>query len=568
MHDAVGYADLAFDATSDKITLTGAGTGLGTIQWDFGGQVMAFQPDAQSPSTAFMQLDREEIEEIEFFNSSNRFGPLRDSTFIGDLRNVTVLKQNELTINLRSNFLDRDGDLVWLNITPGDVTIRQRSGPAETVPYDDPQVDITVEQLDAGILTVSSVTAGDNVSYQFDVIAEDASGLVSLDPLTVSFTVYLDTDGDGLADSFDRDDDEDGVIDLLDALPLDPTETEDADNDGIGDNADPDDDNDGSPDVDDAYPLDNRCYLASDGDGSRCFLSAFSFYSDVFVDRDGIAYVYYDGTSNLERLGIYRYDTTTGHFLPTIMLDPTVVGATDPLVSYRPVYVEGHHAIYVVYGDIGVSRIDLEDPALPETLFKLKEPTSTYLNLVFDYSPWVVISEQSPGIIHRRSYDESGVLIDTYDRSSATGTPIYVSPYNDQYCDEGIGLNLLDGTFFDFTNPGLLDCRINGEPQPAPDGTVARLGNTIIDPAGNVLATMVIQSTRAYRWDFNNVGVFARTQDGVEVFERDGTPVVAIDPVLPQSTGGSMSIHTSDDVAVIVENNGGLLIDRYEPPPP
>lgn len=567
-HDATGYVDLGFDVPRDLLTFSGAGTGLGTIGSEFSEHTVAFQADDQSPSTAFLQLDRQEIEEIEFFNSNNRFGPLRDSTFVSDLNNILALSQDELSFSLRSNFIDRDGDLLKLNLVPGDVLIAVRDVGVDTVPFDDPRVALTLNENDAGVMTVTSATDGIRVTYQFDVFAEDASGLVSNDALSISFAIYLDSDLDGQADSFDDDDDNDGVLDNNDDFPLDPLESSDADQDGIGDNADPDDDNDGALDVDDAYPFDSSCFAASDGDGSQCLLSTFAFNSTIFADRNGVAYIHYYHGFVADRFKVYRYDTNTGHFLDTIELDPGVVGRIGPDVPFSITYAEDHHALYVAYDNSGFTRINLDDPALTESLFKMKEATAMHIGRAWDFGSYVVVAEGSPGSEQRFSYDQAGTLIDTFDKPTVTGSIIYVGPQNDKYCDEGVALDMQTGTFFSFTDPMGINCRIVGEPVPLFDGGMALVGNDVIDLEGAPIGAIQVQGQQVGGWLFNYLGVFARSHDGVEIFEFDGTPVEIIGPVLPQSLGVWMKVRGTRNVAIIIERSNGFSIERYVPPPP
>lgn len=572
-HDVDGRVDLGFDASRDAITVAGAGTGLGVIEIRGSGITVTHEPDAAVAATAFLVLSIDDLYEIEFFNASNRFGPLRASTFVSDLDNILPLRQDPLTFSLRQNFSDRDGDLLVLALTPTDVQIRDRNGIIEPVPVDDPRVDVTVTEDEAGIYSVTSATDGEVVSYSFDVIATDPTGLSTLDALPISFSIYLDTDGDRDADRFDDDDDNDGVDDFLDRFPLDETESADNDRDGIGDNADTDDDNDGTPDTSDAYPFDAKCFLPSDGDGSRCTLSRLDWASDILVDRDGIAHIYYRFGLPADRLTVFRLDTSTGHFIESITLDPTVLGLDPATAQYFITYVIDHHALYVTYDDFGMTKIDLTDPTFPEVQFKLREPTSQFLGRASDFSPYVVTSEQLMQVVTRFSFDASGAQIDSYTSQGNSSDLDFTLAANANFCDEGVTLNVTDGTFFEYSNPGGYICATGGQPLPSPDGTLAINGQLeILDQTFAVVANVTTQERPRGRfaWAWSSDGIFLPSNAGAEVFDVAGQPITVVTPAGPDPEFDNTTVHQAGDVVVIAFRavGDGIRIQRYVPPSP
>ena len=151
---------------------------------------------------------------------------------------------------------------------------------------------------------------------------------------------WLDSDGDQTGDNADPDDDNDGTGDTSDAFPLNPAESADNDLDGSGDNADTDDDNDDVTDAADAYSKDGTCYLADDGNGTRCTVGsqipASYTAQQITVDGRGIVYLL-DGPARR----IYRWSPALNAYLFPLRTDDGVTR-----IAYSPV----HDRLYVGYG--------------------------------------------------------------------------------------------------------------------------------------------------------------------------------------------------------------------------
>lgn len=565
-HNVQGRVDLGYDAADDAILMTGAGTGVGAVQIS-GVSTVTFSESATAPSTGFLVLDVEDIRGTEFFNESNRFGPLRISQFVSGL-NVLVLQQDSLQFSLRRNFIDGDGDLLSAELVPIEVILTDRDGRDETVPADDPRVAVSVTQPEAGIFSVSSATDAETAAYRFEAFVEDPTGLRSLDPLEVAFSIYLDSDLDGEGDRFDDDDDNDTVPDFRDEFPLDPTESSDNDRDGIGDNGDTDDDNDGTPDVDDAYPFDAACFLASDGDGNQCFLSLLDFRSDLLVDRDGVVYFSDFDAFFTGRFTVRRYDTNTGHFLDPFELDPSVVGLTPEQGSYRLSYVESHHALYVSYGvALAMTKIDLTDPDLTETLFRNTTNGLEDFAGRADFGDYAVRLDAGTGFV---TFDAAGNDIDTYLPGGNSSDPDFTFPANANFCEQGFTVDVTDGTFFEYTNPSGFNCPVFGEPVTSPDGL---LGTTfqlqIFDQSLATVATIQTEERPrgAFTWRWSTDGLFIPSNIGIEVFADDATPITVVRPSGTPPLIVEQTLMQRRDFIVIVFRNSeaGIEILRYAP---
>ena len=564
-----GRVDLGYDATENLLLVSGDGPNVGAIEFMGSRLAITLRSSVNGPALGFIELDLEDVRDTEFFNDSNRFGPLRISTTVSDLRNILALQQDTLEFSLRRNFADGDGDLLTIDLDLLDVTLSNRDRQTEVLAPDDPRVDFTLAEPAAGIYRVTSATDAEVVGYRFEAYANDPTGLRSLDPLDVSFAIYRDTDLDGDADRFDDDDDNDTVIDVLDEFPLDPTESEDFDRDGIGDNADPDDDNDGTPDVNDAYPFDGACFLASDGDGTGCFLSRLNTRSSVTVDRDGIVYIYDFDAFVLGGTTIRRYDTGTGHFLSPIDLDPSLVGLTPEQGSFRVDYVEGHHALYISYGQApAITKIDLSDPNLTETV--LRNPSQLMFNPIrdVDFGDYAVRRGDSSDYV---SFDANGNDVSTYVPMNISDSLAFVAPAAAAFCQEGFTLNPLDGTFIEISNPNGYNCRVFGEPLISPDGALAATGQLeIIDQSITTVATFQPQerarTNRTWRWSTD--GLFVVSGLGVEVFDDDGTPITVVQPSgTPPSILELTVLQRRNFILIVFRNTeNGIEILRYTPP--
>lgn len=567
-HSVQGRVDVSYNAQDDTLEFTGAGTGVGSVEIRGSRITTSFKPDPAAASTGFLGLDAQAVRDTEFFNESNRFGPIRISTLILDLRNVLILQPDAIEFSLRRNFSDGDGDLLTLDLEPVDVVLRDRNGFSETLAPDDPRVMLDLTQIEAGVFSATSLTDAETASYRFDVFANDPTGLRSLDPLEVVFSVYQDFDGDGDADRFDNDDDNDTVIDVLDEFPLDATETSDNDRDGIGDNADPDDDNDGSPDIDDAYPLDAACFRPADGNGTDCFLSWLSSNSDFLLDRDGIVYISDFDAFFTGRHTVRRYDTNTERFLQPLELDPTLVGLTVEEGSYYLTYVESHHAIYVTYRGESITRIDLGDPALTETVFNLATGGMFSLGRQTDFGPYGLRFGVNTTY---ETFDQAGNIIASFDEPANLDGRDFTLPGNESFCEIGYSVDVTTGMLFEYANPNLYNCRVFGQPTPSPDGTLALSSQLeVIDPSLTVTASIITQSGSRgqFSWRWSPAGIFIPAGLGVEVFAPDGMPITTITPNgAPPSIIQSVVLQTRNVVVVVFRTSEtGIQIRRYAAP--
>ena len=562
-HSNNGRVDLRYDEYSDSIEFTGAGTGVGTVQ--VGGRItLGFKPDANADSVGFLDLDVDDVREFEFFNETNRFGPFIKTRALIGLGNPLVLDGDELIFSLRENFTDRDGDLLTMDLMPVDVTVSNRQRQNTVLAPDDPIVALALSEVEAGVFSAVSTTNAEVVDYRFEAYVEDPTGLRSLDPLELAFTVYLDSDGDDDADRFDDDDDNDGVFDPLDDFPLDPTESLDSDRDGVGDNADPDDDNDGTPDIDDAYPFDAACFRLTDGNGTNCYLSWLPSGSSFLLDSDGIVYIGgFPNPFSFGRYTIYRYDTNQAQFLPNLELDPSLANLAPDEGSYGFAYIEGHNSLYFSYSSGVVTRIDLADANPSEQVFWMG-PGIAFLEGTTNLGPyWVRFGDTTT----YESFDKDGNVVDAFEIGAGLENRDYTKPGLENFCDEGWSVSPATGLYFDYSNPGLFNCSVFGDPQASPDGTLAVTQQLeVIDQTVASTATITPQETLRFGTQWTNDGIFVTTDLGAEVFGADGLPIDTVVPLGMEANPRTVILERSNlTVVVFRSSETGIQIKRYEP---
>ena len=571
VHDFRGQVDLGFDPATSEMTFSGAGSELGRVDIQGAGLTVTLHADDVSLASAFHAIDyRNDFGDIEYFNDSVRISPLRRTSLVLDLNNVLPLQPDTLQFSMRRNFRDPDGDLLTLDVVLTGVRTTNRNRFEDELALDDPQIAFTIRQDDAGIFEFDSQTDAEITTYDFQVTATDASGLVGNDPVDISFDIYRDTDADGTADRFDDDDDGDGVDDNMDRFPLDPTESADNDFDGIGDNADPDDDNDGTADVDDFYPFDDYCWLESDGDGENCTLGLLSANSSAVVDKNGIVYISRFESFWLGRHTVRRYDSNTGHLLTEFDLNPTIAGLDPESAPFSVHYVRNHHALYVIYADSIMTKVDLSDPNLTETVVKTLDAGPTYMFFAGDYGPYVVVSEQGPlQALQRSTIDFAGNVIDSYSSTGGPGSLPFTSSGNAAFCESGVTVDQSDGTIFEYSNPGFSDCVIFPNPVPSPDGTKAVLFNLqMVDTAYAELTTLQPTQDEFHvrEWRWNQNGIIVPTLAGFELFDNDGVALRVVAPTLLERWGGNARLLYTDDAVVLFYRDitTGLRFERVD----
>ncbi len=567
----VGEIDASFDTGLGVVTLTGTGSGVARIEILGGRTYTTFHQDADAVASAYNRLSHDETRDLLFFDDTVAYTPLRRTTTISDLRNLLVIDADLVPFNLRDNFSDWDGDLMTIELVVTDVTAQPHNGPTVVWNLDDAGSEYELTEVAESVFEFSSVLDEEVVTYSFAATATDATGQSGNETLEFSIDVYRDFDRDGDPDRFDNDDDGDGVTDTVDQFPLNAAEWIDTDLDGTGDNGDIDDDNDTALDVDDFYPLDARCSLELDGDGSDCWFSVLPNYVDAFIDINGVVYLSSWETFWLGRYTVRRFDTTTGHFLDSFDIDPAAFGLDLDTANFYLRYVASHHSLYVTYVDGLVTKIDLAQLAAGETLFHTLGPSSTSIAPALDFSPYVLVFEQ--GLLRARtdySYDSIGSQIDRVDTVGSNSTPQISLPESSAICKTGFTLSRVDGTFFEFANPGGYDCEVFGEPVASPDGqSFLTFEGNIIDASLNVLKVMPFSTSggAAWRWRWTVDGIYHATGTGFALHNTDGILLATQEPPVEIEPSWDWRILEADGmVAILYRYSSGIRILAFGPP--
>ena len=578
-HNAAGGFALAFNSAEKKIEFTGTGPEVVRLEMRSGRYYTAFHPSAADASTFMSRLGRDDLDDIILFDDSIRHGPIRRSSIILDDAELvsvddTPFLGESLPFSLRDNFLDRDGDVLDIELTVTSIIAQPRSGPDVVWDVADAANEFRLEETEAGKFEFESNLNEEVVRYEILAHATDAGGLQTVDGLQFGFSVYRDFDLDGTADRFDNDDDNDGVLDSLDAFPLDPGESVDTDLDGTGDNADTDDDNDGVADVDDFYSLDPRCSEELDGNGNDCWFSVLSNNMDKIIDANGIVYIYDFDAFFFGRHTVQRFNSVTGHFLTSFDLSPISFGL-DPTdaaqANYDIRFVEAHNALYVTYAAGIVTRLNLDDIAAGEALVHTLDTRGFYTGPALDQSPYAVIFDQYPlREITFYSYDLASSLVDTINLTGTNTVPFISLPESADICESGFALGRADGLFFQYTNTGGYNCEVFGEPVASPNGQeFLTFTGEIVDASLNLLAQMPFSGAAgsAWRWKWTDDGIYVSAANGPALYGRDGSLIATQEPPEEISPASSWTIlEAGGSVAVVYRYSTGFRILSFGPP--
>ncbi|WGL15860.1 hypothetical protein PVT68_13905 [Microbulbifer bruguierae] len=484
----IGTTNLEFDTAAAKILFRGDGESRGEMRVYQQAVYIGFDAAGDGAADYGLSVPLDRMEDIPFQVTAPSTPYIRTET-AWDLKGKTFFAGEPSTFSILQNFMDAGGHLLEYSVDV--VSVVQKDYPSDPL-YGEPEpvpFHYTVEQPAAGLVTIETDTefTKDLAVFELEISAVNTIGSESERPLSIEVYVYLDTDKDGTSDYNDDDDDNDGVQDYYDALPKDATESEDADGDGIGDNADLDDDNDGTEDIADFYPNDNLCFAESDGDGTRCWFHQLGYLGDweAVLGRDGVVYYH-----NPDELELKRWDSVSGHFLPSIFREPATIGSTSD--HARMYHARPQHALYFLYDDRVISRVSLGDTEPQETFFA-RAPDETVVDYLYnmDFAPLhtVLLGQNGLGRLHH-SYDLQGGLVD------ARGEEL--EHYDDSYyrwadssafCVNGFRLDKVTGEFEElgegsqFEDPcGTNWMNTGRQPTVSPDGTLAILsGGRIIN---------------------------------------------------------------------------------------
>ena len=575
---AAGYL-LAFNGTEQKIEFTGTGPEVVRLEMRSGRYYTAFHPAAADASTFLSYLGRDDLDDILLFDDSIRNGPIRRSNVILDDAELVRVDDapflgESLPFSLRDNFLDRDGDVLDVELTVTSIVAEPRSGPDVVWDVADAASEFRLEETEAGKFAFESTLNEETVRFAISAHATDPGGLQTVDGLEFVFTVFRDVDMDGTADAFDNDDDNDGVVDSLDAFPLDPSESVDTDLDGTGNNADTDDDDDGVADANDFYPLNARCSEELDGNGTDCWFSVLSNNTDKIIDANGIVYVYDFDAFTLGRHTVRRFDSVTGHFLTSFDLSPTSFGL-DPTdaaqANYDMRFVVAHNALYVTYAQGIVTRLNVDDIAAGEVLVHARDARGTSTGPTLDQSPYAVIFDQFPlREITFYGYDNALSLINTINLTGTNTVPFISLPESADICESGFALGRADGLFFQYTNASGYNCEVFGEPVPSPDGQeYLTFTGEIVDASLNLLAQMPFSTSggSAWRWKWTDDGIYVSEANGPALYGRDGGLIATQEPPEEISPVVFWTIlEAGGSVAVVYRYPSGFRILSFGPP--
>lgn len=573
-HSDEGRATIALDDTDREITLSGSGTTIARLALsDSFIRSVTLHPAASAPASAFLMFFARNSVDPAFFDDTLNRPPFVASDHVPGIASPLLLSDETVSFSLRYNFSDPDLDLLTLSVSAAPVELTDRDGVTTVLDTGDPSVPFTLSEDEPGLFTFSALAPEEVTTYNFDVVAIDADGATSRDPLRLSIPVHLDTDGDLVSDLVDRDDDDDGVADNADLFPLDPLESADNDGDGIGDNGDDDDDNDGVADVADAYPLDPICHRQEDGNGDVCTLRLFSDSTRVAIDTGGIAYLADPNTTTLDGAEVYRFDTNTGQFIEPLPLDPSVAGLTPDSIVRQVIFNEHHDALYVLYGADAVTRIALNDPVPNETLVQLRSSSMASLREVLDFGPYIVVEEYEATVYTRFSFDDQGSQVDSRTWPANFGGPPFTRPGNAGFCESGISLNLQNGTFYEYSNPGKRQCAYpQTAPLSSPDGSRALIVDElrIVDQDLLDVGLIVPQGIVADRdrvWSWLPEGIFIGSSLAMEVFDDDGNALTTVQHDGHVYRINSAALRAGDTVYLIHRSSvSGVTIERYTAP--
>jgi hypothetical protein len=573
-HETQGRVALQFDDATGVIVYSGLGNSVGKVDTSTRGFIATLHESISAPASAFLDISETSDGVVPYYNETASDRPELTLQYVSEVRFSQLLADDTLPFSLRRNFYDANHDMLTVEVVPVGVEVTDRNGVTSSFAVSDPAVSHVLTEVASGNFEFWGNIVEEVTTYSFQATATDANGLVTSDTLEFAIPVYLDTDNDLIGDLFDRDDDNDGVDDFDDPFPTDASETADADSDGIGDNADPDDDNDGVADSDDFYPFDPICYREIDGDGTSCTLRLFREGDTVAIDRNAIAYIAPFSSASLEPTKIHRYDIATGFFDSTMIPDPVEVGLDPGSRADDMLYLESQHALYLLYSVEAVVKIDLGDPAYPQTVIRTDGAGTGTIVRIQDFDPFLVVVEREGTATHGFSYDEFGNLVDSYTLPDAYGGWLFTSPANFNFCESGVTLDLNSGTFVEYSNPGKLACLSSiFWPVPSIDGSRALLTPDlrIVDQSLATVGTVIPQG------DASGVptafwlaqGIFVNTYLGVEVFDADGA---AIGQIYSGSYGVEQlrsTVHkvgADAYVALRLPNKNGIRIERFEAP--
>ncbi|WP_160153456.1 thrombospondin type 3 repeat-containing protein [Microbulbifer sp. ALW1] len=552
----------------DRIDVQGAGAATGSLELRNEGVAVALdvQPDGQGDYSLFFPMA--EIDGMEFFSAAESVPELR-RTFVEEAFLKELLEDESFEFSVLDYFRNSDGRLLEFRLDISQILPENAFG-EEREGFVAPEYQLGNLgggdfQFSAGGLNVNEVR------FYFEGYAQNAAETESPEPLEFDLLVLRDTDGDGQPDKDDSDDDNDGISDYDDVFPKDRSESRDTDGDGVGDNRDEDADNDGVADEEDDYPLDRLCHLASDGNGERCRLWDFS--SPIWsknIDRNGVVYYFSDYGRE-----VWRWDSTTGHFLETLELDPRLVGAnSNPDYLF---YSEAQHVLYAGYLVSGLTKIDLNSEPYIEVPF-IQEPVwlgdQRVLSFGLDMSgDGIVFSGRALDRIYR-AFDNSGSLLDTYNRSvwGENLDPQYIPFEIAPFCRIGMAFNQDIGLFALLSAAEETpDTDVCGEmrsvwgiyPVVSPDGNRAVIADgSIIDPAGNVLSTQTIPLMSGHVfWTTGGIYTIDSDETTVSKFDPDGNWVSNI--TIPEDFNLDEVLANHHHI-ILYDHQGAPLVIRSE----
>ncbi len=495
-----GVADIAFFGPSPvpsahgRFTLRGASQAEANL--DYGEPhflVFGYDPDgdgANDHSTNFRV--REDYDSLKFTSLSST-NPVRlnsDSRLF--VEDEPIIGQ-PIEFNVHPYFTDENGQLLTYSVELLRVENREMSWLAHEITAES-SIDFSITQPESGHFELIARSPMESASYIFEVQAIGPTGLLAAEPLQVVVPMYMDSDGDGTADVSDTDDDNDGVADSSDAFPKDPSESRDADGDGIGNNADDDDDGDGYADVEDLRPADPLCALASDIEDGQC-LQRRLLKRHKFLDREGVLYFWSTTDSK-----IYRWNSTTEHFLAPLILNPEFA-PTDSLLE-APYYASDQHALYIRYRNSSYTRIDLTDPALTESRYP--DPENHFSNTAYiadSTAQFVALRSRDETNTSYASFDLDGNIVDTFTVAN-TGDRFQAADFV-PFCAGGVSLDPDTGEFAEF---GTGDCSNFSSDSRlftvSPDRQRAITGDAkVIDSTGAVIAELPVDIyVNSVRW--------------------------------------------------------------------